>query len=100
MVRAAGGIQACVGPVAEVAVLPDGHAEGCAGAGFEGVGAGEGFEEELVLLGRGGVYAAAVGGDDVVALFVVVVAEELGLGRGLLVRWFRLVERTVNGLRS
>jgi hypothetical protein len=69
-----------VGPVAEVAVLPDGDAVGGAGAGDEGVGAGEGFEEALVALGGGRVYASAVGWDDVVALFVVVVAEEMGLG--------------------
>lgn len=80
MVRAAGRIEARVGPVAEVAVLPDGDAVGGAGAGFEGVGAGEGFEQELGALGGGGGDVSAVGGDDVVALFVVVVAEELGLG--------------------
>lgn len=91
MVRAAGGVEARVGPVAEVAVLPDGHAAGGAGAGFEGVGAGEGFEEELRALGCGGGDVAGVGGDDVVALFVVVVAEELGLGiAGGLVRWCHL----------
>lgn len=74
MVRAAGGVQACVGPVAEVAVLPDGHAVRGAGAGFEGVRAGEGFEEELLLLGGGGCDVTGVGEDYVVALFVGVVA--------------------------
>jgi hypothetical protein len=53
---------------------------GGAGAGFEGVGAGEGLEEELGLLEGGGGDVAGVGGDDVVALFVGVVAEEVGLG--------------------
>lgn len=80
MVRAAAWVEPRVGPVAEVAVDPDGYAVGGAGAGFEGVGAGEGFEEELGALGGGGSDVAGVGGDDVVALLVVVVAEEVGLG--------------------
>lgn len=80
MIRAAGRVEPRVGPVAEVAVEPDGDAVGGAGAGFEGVGTGEGFEEELRALRRGGGDVAGVGGDDVVALLVVVVAEEVGLG--------------------
>ena len=81
MVRTTGRIEACVRPIAEVAVLPYGYEVGGASVGFEIVGACEGFEEELVALGEGGVDASAVGGNDVVALFVVVVAEELGLRR-------------------
>ena len=46
---------------------------------LEVVGAGEGLEQELVALGCGCVYAAAEGWDHVVALLVMVVAEELGL---------------------
>jgi hypothetical protein len=80
MIRTTTIIQPRISPVAEVAVLPDGHAVGGAGAGFEGVGAGEGLEEELGLLEGGGGDVAGVGGDDVVALFVGVVAEEVGLG--------------------
>jgi hypothetical protein len=74
VVRAAGGVEPCVGPVAEVAVLPDGDTLGCTSGGSEGVGAGEGFEQELGLLGGGGGDVAGVGGDYVVALFVGVVA--------------------------
>lgn len=48
---------------------------------FEGVGTCERFEEKLVALGFCGVRAGCVGGNFVVALFVVVVAEEVGLGR-------------------
>jgi len=80
VVRAAGRVEPRVGPVAEVAVEPDGDAVGGAGAGFEGVGAREGLEEELGALGGGDGDVAGVGGDDVVALLVVVVAEEVGLG--------------------
>jgi hypothetical protein len=79
MIRTTTIIQPRISPVAEVAVLPDGHVVGGAGPDFEGVGAGEGFEEELCLLRRGGGDVAGVGGDDVVALFVVIVAEELRL---------------------
>jgi uncharacterized ion transporter superfamily protein YfcC len=52
---------------------------GFASAGFEIVGACEGLEEEFVALRLRGVDASAVGWDYVVALLVVVVAEELGL---------------------
>ena len=80
MVCTASGIKTCVEPVAEVAVLPDRHAVRFARASFEVVRACEGLEEELVALCLSGVDASAVGWDDVVALLVVVVAEELRLG--------------------
>lgn len=49
-------------------------------ASFEVVRAREGLEKELIALCLGGVDASAVGWDDVVALLVVIVAEELRLG--------------------
>ena len=73
------GIETCVEPVAKVAVLPNRHIVGSASASLEVVGTGEGFEEELVTLRLSGVDASAVGWDHVVALLVVVVAEELWL---------------------
>ena len=75
MVCAAARIEACIGPVAEVAVHPGGYALGLAIAGFEVVGTGEGLEQELVTLGGGCVDATSKSWDHVVALLVVVVAE-------------------------
>ena len=79
MVGAAGGVEADVGPVAEVAVAPDG--DGCRGADMrlEGVGTREGFEDEGGRLGGSSGDVVGEGGDAVVAVFVVAVAEEKGL---------------------
>lgn len=81
MVRAAGGVEARVGPVAEVADDPRGGAVLEPGAGLVRVGAGEGFEEEVVYFFQGGLDSAAEGGDLVVAVLVVGVAVERGLSR-------------------
>lgn len=79
MVCAAAGVETRVGPVAKVAVYPGRHVVGYAHAGFEVDGAGEGLEQELVALGGGCVDATPKNRDHVVALLVVVVAEQLGL---------------------
>jgi hypothetical protein len=79
MVCATSRVKAGIRPVPEVAVLPDRYVVGFASAGFEVVGTCEGFEQELVALRLRGVDASPVGRDHVVALLVVVVAEELGL---------------------
>lgn len=79
VVCATGGIESGIGPVAEVAVLPDGHAMGSASASLEIVGAGEGFQEELIALCLRGVDASAVCWDHIVSLLIVVVAEKLRL---------------------
>ena len=79
VVCATTGVQACVGPVAKVAIHPGRHVVSSAHTSLEVVGAGEGLEQEPVALGCGCVYAAAEGWDHVVTLLVMVVAEELGL---------------------
>lgn len=79
MISPAGGIETDVGPVAKVAELPYGDVVGSAVVGFEGVGTGEGLEKELVALGFGHVDTMGVGGNDIVALLVVVVAEKVRL---------------------
>jgi uncharacterized ion transporter superfamily protein YfcC len=79
VVCAAGWVEAGIRPVAEIAVLPDRYIVCFASASFEVVGACEGLEQESVALRLRGIDASAVGWDDVVALLVVVVAEELGL---------------------
>lgn len=79
VICAAGGIESGIGPVAEVAVLPDRYAMGSASASLEIVGAREGFQEELIALCLSGVDASTVGWDHIVSLLIVVVAEQLGL---------------------
>ena len=81
MVRAAVVGKAQVRPVAEVTVLPDGYAIGASGTGGEGAGAAEGGEEEGSFVGGRDGTAGCGGEEDVVALSVVVVAGEVGLGR-------------------
>jgi hypothetical protein len=75
VVCTAAGVEARVGPVAEITIHPGRHVMGSAHASFEVVGAGEGLEEELVTLSGGRIDATPKGWDHVVALLVVVVAE-------------------------
>jgi len=79
VVRAASGVEARVDPVAEIAVHPGRHVVSYAHAGFEVDGAGEGLEQELVALSGGCADATSKSRDHVVALLIVVVAEQLGL---------------------
>lgn len=79
-VAGAGAVETGVVPIAEVSVAPDRDAGGGAIAGGVGDGAGERAVVEGFPLGGGEGGALGEGGDFVVAGFVVVVAEEGGLG--------------------
>jgi len=76
---AAAGVEADVGPVAEVAVAPDGDGGVGASGGFAGRGAGEAGEIEGGPLRFCQVLLRREGGELVGAGFVVVVADEVGL---------------------
>lgn len=80
VVGAGSRVEAGVVPVGEIAIPPDGDVGVVAGAGGQGVGAGERFEEEGFDLGIGGFDAVGEGWDAVVAVFVVGIAEKHGLG--------------------
>ena len=79
MVGAAAGVEAQVGPVAEVAVAPDGDAVRGARARFPRRGAGEAGKVEGVPLRGAEALLGGEGADLVEARFVVVVADEVGL---------------------
>lgn len=79
MIGAAAGMQAEIGPVAEVAVAPDGDAVVGAGGGFAARGTGEAGQVEGVPSRFGQVLLRGEGGELVGAGFVVVVADEVGL---------------------
>ena len=82
MIGAAAGIQAEVGPVAEVAVAPDGDAVLGPGRGFGAGRAREAGQVEGVPLRVGQVLLRGEGADLVEAGFVVGVADEVGLCAG------------------
>lgn len=72
-------VEADIVPVAKIAVLPYWNVEQAPVVGLEGVGASEGLEEELVTLGFGDVDPVGEGWNHVIALFIVVIPQEVGL---------------------
>lgn len=71
MIGAAVGVQAQIGPIAKIAILPDGNAGVVARDGFGEGAAGEAFKVEKIplVVGKGDV--AVVGLDFVEAGFIV-----------------------------
>lgn len=74
MIRSAGRVESEIVPVAEIAVAPRGNAGLCAIGSFESVRTGKVFEVEGVPGSGGESDALGIGGDFVVAGFVIVVA--------------------------